>query len=263
MITLDSTMLDIILPAFIAGLVVLSTHIPLGREVIRRGIIFIDLAVAQIAGLGVIIAYQLGWELHGLEAQFAAVSSALAGAMIMRVVEQYAGQFLEAYIGVIFVLAATSSILLLANNPHGSEHLKELLVGQILWVDWPQVSVAALVSVVVLLFWYGFRGHIGNSGFYILFAVSITVSVQLVGVYLVFSSLILPALATVSYTGKNALLIAAVIGVCGYFSGLLLSAVYDLPGGAVIVWCLASSALAIPVLISGFSYVNKRRQAES
>ena len=78
---------------------------------------------------------------------------------------------MEAYIGVIFILAATASILLLANNPHGSEHLKELLVGQILWVDWIQVAVAAAISLLVLAIWYGFRQRIGNIGFYILFAV--------------------------------------------------------------------------------------------
>jgi zinc/manganese transport system permease protein len=256
MTMLDATMLDIIMPAFAAGLVVLSTHVPLGREVIRRGIIFIDLAVAQIAGLGVIIASQLGWDLHGLEAQIAAVSSALAGALIMRTVERFASQHLEAYIGVIFVLAATASILLLANNPHGSEHLRELLVGQILWVDWEQVYVAAMISLVVLLMWYGLRQRIGNSGFYVLFAVSITVSVQLVGVYLVFSSLILPALATVHYAGKRAMLLAVTVGVVGYLSGLLLSAVFDLPGGAVIVWCLAISALIIPVVLSGLLNLN-------
>ena len=73
---MDSATLSIILPALVAGCIVLLTHIPLGREVIRRGIIFIDLAVAQIAGLGVIIAYQFGWHIHGVEAQVAAISSA-------------------------------------------------------------------------------------------------------------------------------------------------------------------------------------------
>lgn len=257
---LDSTMLSIILPAFAAGMVVLATHIPLGREVIQRGIIFIDLAVAQIAGLGVIIAYHLGWELHGIDAQVAAVSSALAGAMIMRTIERFAGQFLEAYIGVIFVMAATASILLLANNPHGSEHLKEILVGQILWVDLTQVSVAAFISLTVFVIWYGFRQHIGNTGFYILFAVSITVSVQMVGIYLVFSSLIVPALATIRFTERIALFISVVIGACGYLSGLLLSAVFDLPGGAVIVWCLVVSALCVPVLSSVSTFMKKRRR---
>jgi zinc/manganese transport system permease protein len=245
----DSATLSIILPALVAGCIVLLTHIPLGREVIRRGIIFIDLAVAQIAGLGVIIAYQFGWHIHGVEAQVAAISSALVAATVMRAIEKKAGEHLEAYIGVIFILAASASILLLANNPHGSEHLKELLVGQILWVDWIQVTIAAVISILVFACWYGFRGRIGSIGFYVLFAVSITVSVQLVGVYLVFSSLIVPALATYRLREGQAILFAAIIGFSGYLVGLLLSAVFDLPSGAVIVWCLVISAIIISMLI--------------
>ena len=72
----------------LTGVIVLMTHIPLGREVIKRGIIFIDLAVAQIAGLGVIIAYQFGWHIHGIEAQIAAISSALVGAAVLRAIER-------------------------------------------------------------------------------------------------------------------------------------------------------------------------------
>jgi len=254
---MDMEVVDIILPALVAGLIVLLTHIPLGREVIRRGIIFIDLAVAQIAGLGVLVAYQFGWEMHGLHAQFAAVVSALFGAVIMNAIESRAGKHLEAYIGVIFVLAATASILLLANNPHGSEHLKELLVGQILWVDWTQIMIALVVSLLVLIIWSGFKAKIGNIGFYILFAISITISVQLIGVYLVFASLIVPALATVKYAEKPALIVAAVIGVTGYLGGLVISALFDLPSGAVIVWCLVVSALVVPVVLSRQTTFNK------
>lgn len=247
---LDGLDLSILAPAFLTGVIVLMTHIPLGREVIKRGIIFIDLAIAQIAGLGVIIAFQFGGEMHGAEAQFAAVISALVGAWLFHAMEKKAGEHLEAIIGISFVLAATASILLLANNPHGGEHLKELLVGQILWVDWPQIVSAAIVSVVVVFTWSMYRNKIGNIGFYILFAVSITSSVQLIGIYLVFTSLIVPALAVVKYPARRALILAAIIGVTGYLVGLIVSALFDLPSGAVIVWCLVISALLIPVVLS-------------
>jgi zinc/manganese transport system permease protein len=246
----DGLDLSILAPAFLAGVIVLLTHIPLGREVIKRGIIFIDLAIAQIAGMGVIIAFQFGWEMHGVEAQVAAVISALAGAWILHSLEKRAGEHLEALIGISFVLAATASLLLLANNPHGGEHIKELLVGQILWVDWSQVSYAAVVALVVVITWFRYKHKIGNIGFYILFAVSITSSVQLIGVYLVFTSLIVPALAASRYSEKPALILAFIIGISGYFSGLIASAFFDLPSGAVIVWCLAISALLVPVLLS-------------
>lgn len=248
----DGLDLSILAPAFLAGVIVLITHIPLGREVVKRGIIFIDLAIAQIAGLGVIIAFQFGWEMHGLEAQIAAVTSALSGAWLLHSIEKKAGEHLEALIGVSFVLAATASILMLAHNPHGSEHIKELLVGQILWVDWSQILVAAVVSMIVVFVWFNFRNKIGSIGFYILFAVSITSAVQLIGVYLVFTSLIVPALAAAKYAEKPALVLAGIIGITGYIIGLVASALFDLPSGAVIVWCLAISALLIPVLLSRY-----------
>ena len=238
---------SILMPAFIAGLIVLLTHIPLGYEVLRRGIIFIDIAVAQIAGLGVIIAYTLGWDEHGFEAQIAAVISALMGAWALSRLEKKYGEHQEALIGTSFILAATGGILLLANNPHGGEHLKELLVGQILWVEWGQLLYAAIISIIVLSIWVQFREKIGSLGFYMLFAVAITVSVQLVGVYLVFASLIVPALATIGYTTKSGFGLSVIIGACGYASGLVLSALLDLPSGAVIVWMIAISALLIKI----------------
>lgn len=242
--------LSILAPAFIAGMIVLVTHIPLGREVIKRGIIFIDLAIAQIAGLGVIVAFQFGFEMHGLEAQLVAVSSALFGASILHLLDKVSGEHQEALIGISFILAATASILLLANNPHGSEHLKELLVGQILWVDWSQILLSAAVTLVVIFIWFNYKESIGNIGFYALFAVSVTLSVQMIGIYLVFTSLIVPALAAVRYTTVNAYKVAAIIGMAGYSSGLLLSAIFDLPSGAVIVWCMVVSALVAPVILS-------------
>jgi len=240
---------SILLPAFVAGLIVLMTHIPLGYEVLRRGIIFIDIAVAQIAGLGVIIAYALGWDEHGIETQIAAVISALTGAWLLSRLERKYGKHQEALIGTSFILAATGGILLLANNPHGGEHLKELLVGQILWVEWEQLIYAAIISISVLFIWIQYRTRIGDAGFYLLFALAITVSVQLVGVYLVFASLIVPALATIGYSVKSGLGLSVIIGVSGYATGLILSALLDLPSGAVIVWMIAISALVIKIAV--------------
>lgn len=263
MIALDGSFdgldVTILAPAFVAGMVVLITHIPLGREVIKRGIIFIDLAIAQIAGLGVIIAFQLGWEMHGVEAQVVAVISALLGAGLLHLLEKKAGENLEALIGVSFVLAATASLLLLANNPHGSEQMKEILVGQILWVGWSQILVAAVVSLMVVIILLNYRLAIGRIGFYILFAISITMSVQLIGVYLVFASLIVPALAVAKYQTKPALILAASIGVIGYSSGLIASALFDLPSGAVIVWCLVISAMLVSVVLPGILKTNNMK----
>ena len=131
--------------------------------------------------------------------------------------------------------------MLLANNPHGSESLKDLLVGQILWITWNDILTIALVSVFILLIIFSFRQRLNSLGFYLLFALAVTSSVQLVGVYLVFASLIMPALGSCGY--RNALLVGYVIGTTGYGLGLLLSSFLDLPSGAVIVWSIAIIAL--------------------
>jgi len=230
-------------PALIAGLLVLSTHVPLGTQVLDRGIVFIDLAIAQIAGLGVIAADALGTPEGGLAVQVSAVCAALLGALLLTWTERRMPQQQEALIGVMFILAACAGILLLAGNPHGGEHLKDLLVGQILWVSTTQLLWLALVSAVLLVaLRLGWVRRLGRFGFYGAFALAVTASVQLVGVYLVFSSLIIPALATRAHRGPRRYLIAYGLGALGYALGLALSALFDLPSGAVIVWTMAACA---------------------
>ncbi|NQY63215.1 MAG: metal ABC transporter permease [Alteromonadaceae bacterium] len=244
--------LSILGPAFVAGLLVLSTHVPLGRIVLKRGIIFLDLAVAQIAGLGVIAAELFDWNDNPWQVQLAAVTTAVSGALLLRLTEKYFPKTQEALIGVVFVLAATLSLLLLANNPHGGEHLKDLLVGQILWVSYEQLIPAAVIYSILLFCWFGLKiGEKFPSAFYLVFAVAVTVSVQLVGVYLVFTSLIIPALVTSQYQGLKQLWIAFAIGAIAYAVGLAVSALFDLPSGAVIVWSLAVTGVLSSLILSG------------
>ena len=237
----DITSLSIVGPALLAGALVLATHVPLGQEVLRRGIIFIDLAVAQMAGLGVIAANGFGLETHGVAAQVAAFASALVGGLLLSWTDKRFGKVQEAIIGVSFVLAATGGILLLANNPRGGEELRDLLVGQILWADIHTLAPAAVLAALVLASWRFVMRTFGRPGFYLLFAVSVTASVQLVGVYLVFASLMVPALATRAL-GRHRLAVGYTIGLVGYLVGLVLSAIFDLPTGAVIVWTLTVTA---------------------
>ena len=121
--------------------------------------------------------------------------------------------------------------------------------GQILWVSWSQLMIPALVSVVILALIALKPSILDGASFYFLFALVITLSVELVGVYLVFSTLILPALALNKYVGRNKLVWAYVVGIVGYVTGLLLSANYDLPSGAAIVATLAISALVFRQLL--------------
>jgi len=236
-------------PALLAGLLVLATHVPLGMQVLQRGIVFIDLAIAQIAGFGVIAADALGLPEGGVAVQAAALGAALLGAALLTWSERRAAEQQEALIGVMFILAACAGILVLAGNPHGGEHLKDLLVGQVLWVNATQLYwLAGLSALLLLVMGSGAMHRVGRFGFYAVFALAVTASVQLVGVYLVFSSLIIPALATRRWAGKRRHIIAYGLGAAGYALGLALSALFDLPSGAVIVWALAVCALAVAMV---------------
>ena len=240
---------SIVGPALVAGLLVLATHVPLGLQVLKRGIVFIDLAIAQIAGLGVILADALGWEPQGWAVQGAAVTAAILGAALLTWSERRWPDIQEALIGTLFVLASCIGILLLAGNPHGGEHLKDLLVGQILWVTTGQLGVMAALSALVLALWFGMPNRLGRAGFYLLFALAVTASVQLVGVYLVFSSLIMPALAVRHAPVKRQLWLAYGMGALGYTVGLCASAVLDWPSGAVVVLTMALFGLAFSSFI--------------
>jgi zinc/manganese transport system permease protein len=234
----------ILWPALVAGLLVLATHVPLGTQVLERGIVFIDLAIAQIAGLGVIAADALGLPGGVVTVQVAAVFAALSGAALLTWTERRAGEQQEAIIGVLFVLAASASLLLLASNPHGGEHLKDLLVGQILWVGPRQLlTLAAVTGLLLAAMAFGVTRRLGRFGFYAVFALAVTASVQLVGVYLVFTSLIVPALATLRWNGRYRIAAGYLVGAVGYAVGLALSALFDLPSGPTIVCVLAAVAL--------------------
>ena len=236
--------LTLVGPAFIAGLLVAATHVPLGIQVLSRGIVFIDLAVAQMAGLGVIFADWLGFEPHGLGVQAAALVAAIAGALLLTWTDKHWPDVQEAVIGVSFILAANVAILFLAANPHGGEHLKDLLIGQILWVRLADLWPVAIVSALIVAAWFGMAQRIGRVAFYLLFACAVTVAVQLVGVYLVFATLIVPALAT---RRLQRLRVAAcyLLAAAAYALGLALSLVCDLPPGPLIVCVMSALGLAL------------------
>jgi len=242
--TVGNLELSILFPAFLAGLLVLATHVPLGQQVLNRGIVFIDLAIAQVAGLGVTAADAFGFEPEGWRVQVAAVGAALIGALVLTWTEKKWPEVQEALIGVLFVVAACVELLILANNPHGGEHLKDLLVGQILWVSTKSLLPVAILYALALVAWFGLRARLGHAGFYLLFALVVTQSVQLVGIYLVFTSLIVPALAAKRFAERYRLAIGYGVGLIGYVLGLVASSLFDLPTGAVIVVTLLVTFIA-------------------
>lgn len=257
----ESLELSIIFPAFVAGMLVLATHVPMGQQVLNRGIVFIDLAIAQVAGLGVTAASALGfgtpdslsatapanadlWStiMAGLaqnwHVQVAAVIAALLGAFVLTWTEKIWPEVQEALIGVLFAVAACAELILLANNPHGSENLKDLLVGQILFVSLPSLVPIAVLYAIILAVWFGARQRLGQIGFYVLFALVVTQSVQLVGIYLVFATLIIPALASKRFAEPLRLAVGYIVGLLGYIAGIVASMLFDLPTGPVIVVAL-------------------------
>ena len=248
--------IDLFLPPLLAGLLVLSTHVPLGREVLRRGIIFVDLAVAQVAAFGVVFAKAAGWERYWM-VQLAAIVAALSAAALLRWTERRWPDLQEALIGSLFVLSASLGLLLLALDPHGGEQLKQLLEGQILWTTYPALLPVAVVSALVLFAWWRMdeRQH---EWFYFLFAIVVTLSVQVVGVYLVFASLIIPALAVVRLRRAAGFWWAYTLGLLGYAAGLWLSWTVDLPAGPSIVCALTLCAAMFAMLASRFAKTSEK-----
>ncbi|MCB9996538.1 MAG: metal ABC transporter permease [Rhodospirillales bacterium] len=237
---LSYEMLGLIAPAFCAGMVVAITHVLLGLEVLKRGIIFIDLAIAQIAALGSVVSSAVFGINYGLLPHLAALIFALCGSLLFARMERHALQHQEAFIGCAFILAASLILLLLAGDPHGGEHIQGLLAGQILWATWTQIGIMAVLSAIIVLLWRLFAAH-KSILFYVIFPVAVTLSVQMVGVYLVFASLIIPALAAAGF--RNRIRAGYGIAFIAIASGLMLSVITDAPSGPVIVWCYAISGL--------------------
>ncbi len=241
----------------IAGLLILATHIPLGMIVLGRGIIFIDIAVAQVAATGVVFGNFMWGSMTGWSVQLSAIAAALSCVAFLIWSDKRFPDVQEAIIGCVYVFAASAQIMLLAVNPSGSEFLKQLLVGQILWVTPMQLAGIALVYAIALVIWHYRDLKRELAVFYVVFAVVITLSVQVVGILLVFASLIVPALAARNAPLRWRHLIAFNIGTAGYVLGLVISALFNTPTGASIVCCL------VPIAVIGNMIVRTRNTSDS
>lgn len=241
-----------------ACLVILSIHAYLGLHVLERGVIFVDLALAQLAALGTTAAFLLGQAPGEWGAYACGLGFAVAGGVLfalLRSDDERVPQ--EALIGVVYAVASAAAILLVDRAPHGSEHLKEILVGQILWVGWGDIAVLGALYAAVGALHYRWRVPLLRASkrsrtdglevvsgvrrwdllFYCSFAAVITASVQVAGVLLVFSFLIVPAIVAVLYRSdlSSRLRVAWATGALASVIGCLLSYALDLPTGAAIV----------------------------
>ncbi|OGQ55735.1 MAG: hypothetical protein A3I75_04065 [Deltaproteobacteria bacterium RIFCSPLOWO2_02_FULL_50_16] len=244
-----------LLPAFVACILFAGIHTYLGVHVISRGIIFIDLALAQLAALGMTVAVFLGYEVNTWTAYFFALSFALLGSLFFtffRGIKIHQ----EALIGVVFAISTALSILIADKIPHGGEHLKYILNGSILWVSWPQIVKVFLIysglGVVYSIFGnqllavslnvheakgQGLHVKALDLLFYATFSLVITNSVQMGGILLVFSFLIVPALTSMMFAQGlfQRVLLGWLIGAMTGIGGILFSYAADLPTGATVV----------------------------
>ena len=243
-----------------AGLILVGIHGYLGLHVLKRQVIFVDLALAQIAALGAVIAFLGGHALGSWPAFTSSLAATLVGAAIFslsRSREEKVPQ--EAIIGITYVIATAATILIADRAPEGAEHLHELLAGAILWVGWPKVIKSLLVYSAVGLFHYlvrhklilisedperayreGVRVRLWDFLFYASFGVVITLSVQIAGVLMVFAYLVAPAIIALAAARRwrTRVVVAWVVGVAATLLGLAASYAYDLPSGPAIVCML-------------------------
>ena len=243
--------INVLGPALVAGFLVIATHVPLGSIVLERGIVFIDIALAQVAATGVVFGNLMWGGLSGWVVQASAVGAAIGVAGFLVWTEKRFPVVQEAIIGIVFVSAASVQLMMLAFNPSGAEFLKKLLIGQILWTTPLQLAGVALVYASALAIWYYRDFTRDRAAFYVVFAVVITLSVQIVGILLVFASLIVPALAARAVRPQWRLLVAFNIGAIGYLIGIAASAIFNTPTGASIVCALVPAAILCGIILQG------------
>lgn len=234
--------INLLAPAFVAGAIISAVHVPLGQEVLKRGIIFLDLAVAQFAALGMIVFQTFtAYDEYSLASAYgrlgAGLVAALLCAFVFHIIEKKSGKYQEALIGCGFVLAASLGLITVANSPNGGEDIKHILEGQILWSSWGHIMFVLPVFVVSFSLWHLMKAK-RQFLFYPLFALTIPFSVSMIGIYLVFASLIFPALA-VARVKKFGVFFGFLISIIAYLLGLLLSYLLDWPAGPAIVFAFA------------------------
>jgi zinc/manganese transport system permease protein len=250
-------MLEFLLPAFVASLILTGIHAYLGVHVVERGVIFVDLALAQIAALGATVAIVVGMDPHGRGAYWISLAFTFLGAAIFALARSRRGHIpQEAFIGIAYAVASATAILLMSKATGETEHPKDMLVGNILAVSWAEVKKTAILYGAVGIFHYIFRkkfllislnhDEAEQTGinvrfwdflFYASFGFVVTSSVAIAGVLLVFCYLIVPSVGAMLFADRIGarLAIGWTMGTLVSALGVYLSAQIDLPTGATIV----------------------------
>ncbi len=263
--------LVVLLPALVLAVLMIATHTYLGLHVLGRGIVFVDLALAQVAALGATLAFALGQDPHGAGAQLYAFLAALLAAGAFALLRRLPDKTTrEVAIGCVYVVAAALAVVVLGRSSHGMEELHALLNGNLLWAGWPEVRTIALAYAVLgvlhALFYRRFQAlsfgsvpasYFWEFVFFASFALVITLAVNQAGVLLVFALLIIPAFSATLLIGGigrlsaglgRPLLLGYGLALVGTAVGLWLSLTADLPTGAAIVSVFGLLPLAAALL---------------
>ena len=254
---MDWTIVTFLAPAIVASLIIAGIHAYLGLHVVERGVIFVDLSLAQIASLGAAIAVWQGYDAHDPAIYWMSLGFTLIGAFIFAMIKgQEAKIPQEAIIGISYAVASAAVILTMSKATGEAEHLRDMLVGNILSVQWPEVWLTAGIYLAIGVFHYVFRKRfleisldphaVAARGisvrfwdflFYASFGLVVTRSVAIAGVLLVFCYLIVPSVGGMLFAGRIGprLAIGWVMGVAVSMLGMYFSVQFDLPTGATIV----------------------------
>ena len=266
-----SQILMLLLPAFVACLVLLGIHVYLGIHVITRGVMFVDLALAQIAALGATCALFFDAEPGSLSSYWVSLGFTFVGAILFTLAHSQAKRVpVEAFIGIVYAVASAVAIIVADRGPHGADEIQQILVGNLLVVTWQRIAVTAAVYVGIAAIHYVFREKFlllsfdpekaekdGMSiawwdlAFYATFGVVISLSVTIGGVLIVFSFLVVPTVIVALFTQGVA---GWAVGFVGSMLGIYASFSLDMPTGAAVVatfGALLAVALVARLLIPG------------
>jgi len=280
------TIFQILLPAFVASLILTGIHAYLGVHVVERGVIFVDLSLAQIAALGTTVAYLAGYDLHATGAYLFSLGFTFLGAAIFAVSRVHRKTRIpqEAIIGIVYAVSAAVAILVMSKATQETEHLKEMLVGNILSVTWLELLKTAVLYSLVGVFHYIFRKRFllismneqeaerrgwnikfWDFLFYVSFGFVVTSSVAIAGVLLVFCFLIVPSVSAMLFAERLGprLAIGWTMGALVSAVGVSFSFVLDLPTGATIVGTFGAALLVVAAFWRGFRRVGRKARGGS
>lgn len=252
-----SSILLLLLPAFVACLVLLGIHVYLGIHVLSRGVIFVDLALAQVAALGATCAFLFGAEPGSIGAYFASLGFTFLGAILFTLVRSQSHRVpVEAFIGIVYAVASAVAVIVADRGPHGADEIREILVGNLLAVTWERIAAIAAIYVVVAAIHFVFRHQfilvsvdpvaaekrgmriaLWDLAFYVTFGVVISLSVAIGGVLIVFSYLVIPTVIVALFVqGVGRRLLAGwAVGFLASVLGIYASFSLDMPTGAAVV----------------------------